>query len=93
MAAWGSSRRGARGEIDPEGRFTLSTGDLGAGAVAGRHAVAVVAMEGAAGADPEAPRKLLVPQRYTAPETSKLAIDVTPGQENQVTLELTSKQQ
>ncbi|MCA9234823.1 MAG: hypothetical protein KDA44_05105 [Planctomycetales bacterium] len=83
--------RGARGVIGSDGRFTLSTGDLGEGATIGRHAVAVVAMEETVGLNPEAPRKLLVPQIYTVPETSGLSIDVVADQDNDVVLKLTSQ--
>lgn len=82
--------RGAEGQIDSEGRFTLSSGDLGPGATAGVHHVAVVAVEKTEGFSPEAPVKLLVPKIYTNPVTSGLKIDVQPGQDNDVTLELSS---
>jgi len=84
---------GARGQIDRDGWFTLATGDLGQGASVGVHRVAVVAVEETKDFSPEAPRKLLVPQRYTNPTTSHLEIDVQPGQANEVVLELSSKPQ
>lgn len=83
--------RGARGEIDGQGRFTLDSGDLGAGAVVGTHRVAVVAVERQENPTPESLMRLLVPKRYTNPETSGLVIEVEPGKVNQVTLELSSK--
>ncbi len=86
-----SQGRGAEGQIDSQGRFTLSSGDLGQGATVGVHHVAVVAVEETEGFSPEAPVKLLVPKKYTNPSTSGLKIDVQPGQDNDVTLELSSE--
>lgn len=84
--------RGARGAIDSQGRFTLDSGELGTGASMGIHHVAVVAYEGSGEFNPEGPpRKMLVPQRYTHPESSGLVIDVEPGKVNEVILELSSK--
>jgi len=81
--------RGALGAIHG-GEFELSTYGTNDGAILGTHKVAVIARE--KGEDgPEAKAgKLLVPERYTSPQTSKLTIDVQPGT-NTPTLELTSK--
>ena len=82
--------RGAQGTINSEGEFTLSSGDLGSGALVGLHHVAVVAVEESPNMGPEAPRKSLIPMRYANAETSGLTIDVKAGEPNEVVLELTS---
>jgi hypothetical protein len=84
------SGRGAKGAI-ANGEFELSTFGNRDGALIGTHKVAVVANEPSKGIDAEAaPGKLLVPQRYTNPETSKLTIEVKSGEVNTPTLTLTS---
>jgi hypothetical protein len=83
--------RGARGTIDAEGNFTLSTSDMGNGAMPGKHQVAVIAMEESDNPSPEAPRRSLIPQKYSSAETSGLFIDVTPGEMKPVLLELSSQ--
>jgi hypothetical protein len=83
--------RGARGTIDAEGNFTLSTSDMGPGAMPGRHQVAVIAMEESDNPSPEAPRRSLIPQKYASAETSGLFIEVTPGEMEPVVLNLSSQ--
>jgi hypothetical protein len=83
--------RGAQGAINSEGEFTLSSGDLGPGALIGTHHVAVIAVEETTNFSPEAPQRSLIPQRYARPETSGLTIDVKADEPNEVVLELTSK--
>jgi hypothetical protein len=83
--------RGARGTIDAEGNFSLSTSDLGVGANPGRHQVAVIAVEESDNPSPEAPRRSLIPQKYSSAETSGLFIDVKPGEMQPVVLELSSQ--
>src|SRR5579883_2428167 len=65
----------ARARIEPDGRFTLATGDR-PGAVAGRHRVAVVQMAVADGAPMSHARLkhrgLSVPPKYARFETSGL---------------------
>ncbi len=83
--------RGANGTIQPDGSFELNTFRKGDGALVGTHKVGVAAYEDVAGKGPEAGNgKLLVPQRYTNPETSKLTIEVSSSGENNPVLELTS---
>lgn len=82
--------RGAQGTINGEGDFTLSSGDLGAGAVPGTHHVAVVAIEEPTTFTLGVPSKSLVPPKYANPETSGLTIDVKAGEVNEVVLELSS---
>jgi hypothetical protein len=84
--------RGAHGAIE-NGVFELGTFGENDGALIGTHKVAVVAYEQAKNAGPESPTgKLLVPQRYTNPETSGLTIEVKAGEVNTPTLNLTSQQ-
>lgn len=81
--------RGAQGLIR-NGQFTLGTMSGSDGAIVGLHKVAIVAHEkGQAGPEGK-PGKLLVPERYTNPESSGLTIDVTAGN-NTPKLELTTK--
>jgi hypothetical protein len=81
--------RGAQGVIR-NGEFMLGTMGSDDGASIGTHQVGVVAQEKPQGAGPEAkPGKLLVPERYTNPDTSELMIEVKPGN-NTPTLELKS---
>lgn len=82
--------RGARGAIDAQGRFTLSSGKLGEGAQPGLHHVAVKAYSSSDPGNPEAAAKPLVPQRYLSTANSGLTIDVKAGELNEVTLELSS---
>jgi hypothetical protein len=82
--------RGAKATIN-NGDFELGTFGNSDGALIGTHKVAVVANEPSKGADAEAAQgKLLVPQRYTNPETSGLTIEVKAGEVNTPTLKLTS---
>jgi hypothetical protein len=84
------SGRGAQGFIR-NGEFELGTKGKNDGASIGTHAVAVIAQEKPANAGPESKAgQLLVPERYTNPDTSGLTIDVQAG-DNTPTLELTSK--
>lgn len=83
--------RGARGTIDTQGNFTLSTSNMGVGAAPGKHQVAVIAMEESNNPSPEAPRRSLIPQKYSSAETSGLFIEVTPGEMKPVKLELSSQ--
>jgi hypothetical protein len=85
-----SGGRGAGGIIK-NGEFKLSTFGKDDGALIGSHKVAVIAREQAQGAGPEAKAgKLLVPERYTNPDTSGLSIEVKSGEVNAPTLELKS---
>jgi len=83
----------AKGELDAEGRFTLSTYKQGDGAIVGGHAVAVIAESGVDPSEhferpPPAPVKWLIPERYGSRTTSGLTAEVKSGEPNEVTLEL-----
>jgi hypothetical protein len=84
-----ASGRGAQGVIK-DGRFELGTFSAQDGALVGTHQLAVIAQEKPQGSGPEAKAgKLLVPERYTNPNTSGLSIDVKAGN-NSPMLELKS---
>ena len=83
----------ARGELDAEGRFTLTTYEPDDGAIVGPHEIVVIAQTGP---DPNehferalsAPTKWLIPERYGSRKSSGLVYDVKSGEANDVTLEL-----
>lgn len=84
--------------IQPDGTFTLRTVGEGAGAVVGLNRVRVACYEAqnpnvaAAGLRGEGDLgRLLIPQRYTAYETSGLTIEVSPGRNEPIVIELTSQ--
>lgn len=84
----------ATARIEPDGTFVLAVVGAGPGAVGGRNQVLVTCYEGqrqsAADRDREPSLgKLLIPDRYTAYETSGLVIDVQPGMDLPVVLQLT----
>jgi len=87
--------RGAQGNIDANGRFSLTTRGLGDGAVTGFHQVAVVAYEDSqsSAVSPEAALKLAIPSRYAQPASSGLTMDVRPNEINEVSLTLTSSEE
>jgi hypothetical protein len=86
--------RGSHGEIQSDGSFQLHTFGRNDGAMIGPHKVSVAVFDTKGPRSPENPYgKLLVPQRYTNPETSELTIDVDSGGLDSVVLELTSKEQ
>lgn len=83
----------ATAAIGPDGLFTLTVFGEGPGAVPGRNRVLVTCYEGqrqvAADRDREPILgRLLIPERYTSYETSGLVIDVQPGMELPVVLNL-----
>lgn len=83
--------RGASAHIQPDGTFQLSTFGTNDGALLGTHKVAVAAYEGGT-AGPEGDHgRLLIPQRYTSPESSGLTIEVTEDGPNEPVLKLSSK--
>lgn len=87
-----SAGRGAHGEIQADGSFQLHTFAKNDGALVGLHKVSVAAYDGSGGKTPESPYgKLLVPKRYLNPETSELKIDVQTSGNDEVVLDLTSK--
>ncbi len=79
----------AMGEIDADGRYTLSTFKPGDGAVLGKHCVTIEAKRESGGSAPKSRREelsagyrppvvqRLVPEKYAYPETTTLTAEVT----------------
>jgi hypothetical protein len=85
----------ARGELDAQGRFTLSTYEDQDGAIVGQHEIAIIAQSGPDPSEhferpPPAPTKWLIPERYGSRATSGLRYEVKMGEPNEVALELYS---
>jgi hypothetical protein len=83
----------ARGDIQPDGSFTLSTYRLNDGAVLGKHKVRVACYESQRPNTAKQPGdqslgKLLIPQKYTFFEQSGLAADIHEGENPPITFEL-----
>jgi hypothetical protein len=83
----------ARGELDADGRFTLSTYKPGDGAILGPHEIVVIAQSGPDPSEhferpPPAPTKWLIPERYGSRATSGLSFTVEKGRQNEINLEL-----
>jgi hypothetical protein len=86
--------RGAHGDIQSDGSFQLRTFAKNDGALVGRHKVSVSAYDSTGPKGPESPYgRLLVPQRYTNPESSGLTIDVQPSGNDNVVVEVTTEDQ
>ena len=79
----------ARGTIDSEGRYQLSTFGENDGAVAGRHRVVVFAKIAVMRDTPYGSQKSVIPTKYQAPETTDLLYDVERG-DNQIDIPLRS---
>jgi hypothetical protein len=70
----------AYGKIEPDGRYKLSTYSSGDGAVIGKHAVMITALEQLTpeeAANPLRSPKLLIPMKYNDTKTSGLTAEVT----------------
>jgi hypothetical protein len=85
----------AVGEIQPDGTFEMVTGSEGKGAVVGKNGVRINCFEKPADGKPRGePRgempmgKSLIPQKYTSYATSGITVDVKPGVNEPVMLEL-----
>jgi hypothetical protein len=85
-----SAGKGANGFIQPDGSFELSTFGDNDGALVGTHKVGIAAYDGATKSPEGGYGKLLVPKKYTNPETSGLTIEVKSGNDNSTELNLTS---
>jgi hypothetical protein len=86
--------RGAHGDIQADGTFELYTYSKRDGALIGKHKVGIVAYDSTAPKGPESPYgKLLVPKRYTNPESSGFTIDVQPSGNDDVVFEMTTKEE
>lgn len=83
----------ARGEIQSDGTFTLSTFKSGDGAVVGPHKVRVACYESQrtpakAGGGEQSLGKLLIPVKYTFFDQSGLTADVKPSENGPLVFEL-----
>ncbi len=79
----------ARGEIQEDGSFTLSTFSDGDGAVAGKHACVVVQFVMAEEIASHRPSQLgVIDRRYNSYSTSGLSIEVLPQSSNRVVIEV-----
>jgi hypothetical protein len=65
--------RPAGAKLEKDGRFTLSTYELGDGCVLGQHAVTVMGMEQV----DKRTRRWHAPKKYCAPATSELTANIT----------------
>jgi hypothetical protein len=86
-----SRGRMASGRIQPDGSFVLSTYELGDGAQVGTHPVIVNEVpidEFSAEPRIKGPK---IPARYGQAGTSGLQVEVKPGEDNRLELQLTSK--
>jgi hypothetical protein len=82
--------RMASGRIQPDGTFVLSTYDEGDGAQVGMHPVIVNELPPDEFSPAPAEVRVPIPTRYTSAGTSGLTIDVKPGEDNYLELNLTS---
>jgi hypothetical protein len=80
-------KHAARGTIDEEGRYQLSTFGVGDGAVAGKHHIVVFEKEKQLSDDPNLVRTSIIPDEYHAPETTPLVRQVE-AKENEIDLEI-----
>ncbi|HEX4412922.1 MAG TPA: hypothetical protein VH107_04785 [Lacipirellulaceae bacterium] len=83
----------ARGDIQPDGTFTLSTYRLNDGAVLGKHKVRVACYESQRPGTVKAPGeaslgKLLIPSKYTFFEQSGLSAEIHEGENPPLVFEL-----
>lgn len=79
----------ARGQIQPDGSFTLTTYTNGDGAVAGMHDCVVVQFVMAEEISGHKPSTVgVVDRRYASYATSGLTVDVSPDKKNELTLDV-----
>lgn len=87
--------RPAAGVTDESGRFALGTNDLGDGAPAGNHRVAINYIGpplppdyGVTNFDPIPPPKIKIPKKYNDPEKSGITIEVPESGKTDIVIEL-----
>lgn len=79
----------ARGEIQNDGTFTLTTYEPGDGAVAGAHDCVVVQLVMAEGLEGHKPSTIgVVDRRFSSYSSSGLNVEVTADQSNEILLEV-----
>lgn len=86
-----SRGRASSGEIQPDGTFEMSTYEPGDGAQVGTHPVIVTPIP--QDEYPSGPKPLPVPERYKRAGTSGFTVEVKPGEDNYVELNLTTKEE
>lgn len=82
--------RAARGLIDAEGAYQLTTYKNGDGAIVGRHGVAVVVADENSTGGVEGGIVSIVPFKYAVPATSGLEFDVRSSLRNEANFDLKS---
>jgi hypothetical protein len=84
----------ATAAIQPDGTFTVVTRGEGSGTAVGKRRIRVACYEAqdpnreAIGGDEDTLGKSLIPEKYTSFETSGLTVDVQPGRNEPLILEL-----
>ncbi len=79
----------ARGQIQPDGSFTLTTYQEGDGAVAGIHDCVVVQFVMAEGVAGHRPSTIgVVDRRFASYSTSGLTVEISPNESNEVLVEV-----
>ena len=79
----------ARGALNPDGTFTLTTYDDGDGAIAGEHDCVVVQFVMAEGIQGHRPSTIgVIDRRYNSYATSGLEIEISSKGENEITIEV-----
>jgi len=86
-----SKGRMAKGLIQQDGTFELSTYSDGDGVQVGKHPLIVTALPADELDGPEKKLRVPVPRRYARPGTSGLTIDVQAGKDNEIELALSSE--
>ena len=79
--------RPASGIIE-DGKFTLTTNTPGDGAVAGKHKVGVEVTEEVKTKDGDTSVKYVVPEKFANPDTSKIQIEIPPGGNKDIKVEV-----
>ncbi|TWU27584.1 carboxypeptidase regulatory-like domain-containing protein [Bythopirellula polymerisocia] len=83
--------RMAKGSIQEDGTFVMSTYDEGDGVQVGEHPVIVTPIPAGEGTPRPKGRATEIPPKYMKASSSGLTINVQPGDSNQLNLELSSK--
>lgn len=79
----------AMGTIQPDGAFVMGTNSSSDGVAIGTHPVTVLPPTATEGAPPSATTRML-PNRYSIAATSGVTVDVKPGEDNELVIELTA---
>jgi hypothetical protein len=81
--------RMATGRIEEDGTFVMTTYSSGDGVQVGSHRITVVPVP----PDEPAAKRVPIPTRYQSAGTSGLTLEVKPGEEHEIELKLTTKEQ